>query len=328
MRRREIIALIGGAALAWPGIVFAEVSARQPLVAVLTQRSPDILRRYVNAFAQGMQEFGLIEGRDYDVAIRSTDGDVTRVPKLLAELIALKPAVILTTDTTLALAAKRATKEIPIVGVLVAAPVEFGLVKSIAHPGGNFTGLLSSVDKLVPKQLELLQEVVPMATRIGVLFNASNPANSGGIPLLESETASKPLLKLVPVGVRAPADIDTAFQTFAHDRVEAVLVFQDTLFSNNAKHIADLALAAKLPTIFGFREQVEAGGLMSYGLNISHQYRRTAAFVEQILKGASPADLPVEMQPRLELVINLKTAKALGVTIPADVLAFANDVIE
>jgi putative tryptophan/tyrosine transport system substrate-binding protein len=226
MRRREVIALIGGG-IAWPGIVFAEVSARRPLVAVLAQRSSNILRRYVNAFAQGMQEFGLIEGRDYDVAIRSTDGDVTRVPKLLAEMIALKPAVILTTDTALALAAKRATKEIPIVGVLVAAPVEFGLVKSIAHPGGNFTGLLSSVGKLVPKQLAT-------ATRIGVLFNASNPANSGGIPLLESDTASKPLLKLVPLGVRVPADIDTAFQTFAHDQVEAVLVFQDALFSSNA----------------------------------------------------------------------------------------------
>ena len=229
----------------------------------------------------------MIEGRDYDVAIRSTDGDVTRVPKLLAELIALKPAVILTTDTALALAAKRATKEIPIVGVLVAAPVEFGLVKSIAHPGGNFTGLLSSVGKLVPKQLELLQEVVPTATRIGVLFNASNPANSGGIPLLESDTASKPLLKLVPVGVRVPADIDTAFQAFAHDQVETVLVFQDALFSSNAKHIADLALTARLPTMFGFREQVEAGGLMSYGLNVIYQFRRTAAFVEKILKGTS-----------------------------------------
>ena len=201
-------------------------------------------------------------------------------------------------------------------------------MKNIAHPGGNFTGLLSSVGKLVPKQLELLQEVVPTATRIGVLFNASNPANSGGIPLLESDTASKPLLKLVPVGVRVPADIDTAFQAFAHDQVETVLVFQDALFSSNAKHIADLALTARLPTMFGFREQVEAGGLMSYGLNVIYQFRRTAAFVEKILKGTSPADLPVEMQPRLELVINLKTAKALGVTIPADVLAFTNDVIE
>ena len=328
MRRREFTALIGGAAaLAWPATGFAQIATPRPLVAILTQRPPQTMPCYVNAFAEGMQANGLVAQRDYEIVLRSTDGDASRAPQLLQELIRLGPQVILTADTTLALAAKRATKITPIVGVLISAPVAFGLVASLARPGGNVTGLLSSVDRLVPKQLELLLQILPGTKRIAVLFNASNPANAAGTRLLESDTAARSL-ELVPAGLRSPDEIAAAFQTFTRDHVEAVFVFQDALFAGNAERIAALALAARLPTVFGFRESVEAGGLMSYGLNVISQWRRAAAYAAKILRGAKPADLPVEMQPRLELVINLKTAKALGITVPASVLAFADDVIE
>ena len=328
MRRREVIALIGGAAVAWPGIgVFADVSARRPLVAMLMQRSPEAVRRYMNAFGQGMQKLGLIAGRDFDMVQRSANSDPKRVPGLLTELIGLKPDVMLTGDTALTLAAKRATETIPIVGVGIFDPVGFGLVASLARPGGNVTGLLSGIDKLPAKKLELLLQVVPGAIRVGILLNVSNPANVLGLHELETDTAALPL-KLVPAELRLSTEIEPAFQTFTREHVEAVVVSQDGLFFFNAERIASLALAARLPTVFGFREHVEAGGLMSYGLNRDDLWRHAASYVEKILKGAKPADLPVELHPKLELVINLKTAKALGVTVPPRVLAFADDVIE
>jgi putative tryptophan/tyrosine transport system substrate-binding protein len=187
--------------------------------------------------------------------------------------------------------------------------------------------LLSSIDKLPAKQLELLLQVVPGAIRVGILLNVSNPGNVYGLHALETDTAALPL-KLVPAELHLPTEIEPAFQTFTREHVEAVFVSQDGLFLFNAERIASLALAARLPTVFGFREHVEAGGLMSYGLNRDDLWRHAASYVEKILKGAKPADLPVELHPKLELVINLKTAKALGVTIPPHVLAFADEVIE
>jgi putative tryptophan/tyrosine transport system substrate-binding protein len=328
MRRREAVALIGGAVVAWPGIgVFADVSARRPLVAMLMQRPPEAVRRYMNAFAQGMQKLGLVEGRDFDIVQRSANSDPKRVPGLLTELIGLKPDVMLTGDTALTLAAKRATEAIPIVGVGIADPVGFGLVASLARPGGNVTGLLSGIDTLPAKQLELLLQVVPGVIRVGILLNVSNPGNVYGLHVLETDTAALPL-KLVPAELRLSTEIEPAFQTFTREHIEAVFVSQDGLFFFDAERIASLALAARLPTVFGFREHVEAGGLMSYGLNRDDLWRHAASYVEKILKGAKPADLPVELHPKLELVINLKTAKALGVTVPAHVLAFADEVIE
>ena len=328
MRRREVIALIGGAVVAWPGIgVFADVSARRPLVAMLMQRSPEAVQRYMNAFAQGMQKLGLVAGRDFDMVQRSAESDPKRVPGLLTELIGLKPDVMLTGDTALTLAAKRATEAVPIVGVGIFDPVGFGLVASLARPGGNVTGLLSGIDKLQAKKLELLLQVVPGAIRVGILLNVNNPANVQGLHELETDTAALPL-KFAPAELRLSTEIEPAFQTFTREHVEAVVVAQDGLFFFNAERIASLALAARLPTVFGFREHVEAGGLMSYGLNRDNLWRHAASYVGKILKGAKPADLPVELHPKLELVINLKTAKALGVTVPPRVLAFADEVIE
>jgi putative tryptophan/tyrosine transport system substrate-binding protein len=321
------MALIGVAALARPASGFAQATTERPVVAILTPRQPEAMGRYTDAFAQAMQSFGLVQGRDYEIVLRSTESDPTRIPKLLTELIALNPKMILTTDTPLTLAAKRATKEIPIVGVLIADPVGFGLVASVAHPGGNVTGLLSSIDRLVPKQLNLLLQVVPAATRVGVLFNANNPANVAGMSFLQTDSAARSLT-LVPAGLRQSSEIDGAIQGFQHQHLDALFVFQDGLFSRNAERIAALALAGQLPTVFGFREFVEVGGLMSYGLNLVSQWQRAASYAAKIMQGTNPGDLPVEMQPKLELVINLKTAKALGITIPASVLAFADSLIE
>jgi ABC-type uncharacterized transport system substrate-binding protein len=328
MIRREVITLIGGAVIAWPGIgVFADVSARRPLVAMLMQRSPEQVQRYMNAFAQAMQKLGLVAGRDFDTVQRSANSDPKRVPGLLTELIGLEPEVMLTGDTALTLAAKRATGAIPIVGVGIADPVGFGLVISLARPGGNVTGLLSTIDKLPAKQLELLLQVVPGAIRVGILLNAGNPGNVLALHGIETDTAAL-RLKLVPAELYLSTEIEPAFQTFTRQHVEAVFVFQDGLFLFNAQRISSLALAARLPTIFGFREHVEAGGLMSYGINRDDLWRHAASYVAKILKGAKPAELPVELHPKLELVINLKTAKALGVTVPPRVLAFADDMIE
>ena len=285
------------------------------------------MRRYLDAFTAALDQLALVKERDYTIELRSTGGDPARAAPLLAEVIALKPTVIMTTDTPLTLAAKHATADIPIVGVFIADPVGFGLVASLAHPGGNITGLLSAIDRLVPKQLELLRQTLPTATRVGVLFNSNNPANVGGACQLQKDPAARSLKFVLPP-LRRRGEIDAAFSGFAQERVEAVFVFQDALFSSNAARIEQLALAARLPTVFGFRLFVEAGGLMSYGVNPTVQWQRAAGYAAKILKGAKPADLPVEMQPKLELVINATTAKALGLTIPASVLAFANEVIE
>ena len=327
MRRRDLIGLIGAGWLIPPQIGVAQVTAHRPIVAVLAQRSPAAMQRYMDAFTAGMQEHALIAGRDFDIVLRSAESDPKRIPGLLMELIALNPAVIMTPDTTITVVAKRATETIPIIGVGIADPVGFGLVVSFAHPGGNVTGLLSSIDRLTVKQLEILLHVVPQASKIGILLNANNPANVLGMHLLQTDTTTMPI-KLIPAELHSSTDIETAFQSFVKEHVQAVFVFQDGLFLFNAARIAALANAERLPTVFGFREQVEAGGLISYGLNRSDLWRRAAAYTTKILKGTRPADLPVEMQPKLELVINLKTAKALGITIPPSVMAFANDVIE
>ena len=327
MRRRDLIGLIGAGWLIPPHIGVAQVTPHSPIVAVLAQRSPAAMQRYMDAFTAGMQEHALIAGRDFDIILRSAESDPKRIPGLLVELIALNPAVIMTPDTTITVAAKKATETVPIIGVGISDPVGFGLVASLAHPEGNVTGLLSAIDRLVPKQLELLLQVAPSATRVGVMFNANNLANVAGARLLQTDKPAR-AIKLFPIELRSSTDIETAFQVLAGERAEAVLVFQDGIFLFNAAQIAASALKARVPTVFGFREHVEAGGLISYGLNRDDLWRRAGAYAAKILKGAKPGDLPVEMRPKLELVINLRTAKALGITIPPSVMGFANDVIE
>ncbi len=315
MGRREILALIGLMQLILPALAAAAEQPHRPVVAVVTQRSIEATRGQMAAFLKGVREIGPIAGEDFDFVQRSTGLVAARAAPLLAELIALDPAVIVTQDTPLTLAGKRATRTIPIVGAFIADPVGFGLVKSVGRPEGNVTGLLSSIDKLVIKQVELLLQVIPEAKRIGVLLNANNPANVTGLHFIEREVPKHGVV-LIAAWLQQSSEIDPAFNDFERQRVDAVFLFQDSLLSANQAQIAALARANKLPTMFGFREFVEAGGLMSYGLNVLDQWRRAGTYAARILKGAKPRDVPVEMQPRLELVINLKTARVLGLTIP------------
>lgn len=327
MRRRDFITLLGGASVAWPRGGIAQVSTRRPLVAVLHGQSSAAASRTVTGFAQRMQELGYVAGRDVDIVYRYMDGDLARLPALVDELVRLKPDVMVTGNTQAAIAARHATAAIPIVAVNVTDPVAFGLAASHARPEGNVTGILATLDTLPEKQLALAAEVVRGAAKMGMLLNAGFQAHA--IMRKGTEHAAAALaIKLVPVEVRSHDDLDAAFQSLARERVDGVLVLQDPMFLNERRPIAMLAIAARLPTMFGFREHVEAGGLMSYGVDLRTNFRRAADYVDKILKGAKPGDLPVEFPTKFELVINLKTAKAIGLTITESFLVRADEVIE
>jgi putative tryptophan/tyrosine transport system substrate-binding protein len=329
VKRREFITLLSGAAavVSGPRRVLAQVSTRRPLVAVLTGASSATASRYVGGFAERMQELGYVSSRDIDIVYRYADGDLARLPALVNELVRLKPDVLIAVNTQAAIAMRQATAAIPIVAPAVTDPVAFGLVASHARPGGNVTGILATLDTLPEKQLALAAEVIRGAVKMGMLVNAGFQPHA--IMRQGTERAAAALaIKLVPVEVRLPDDLDAAFQSLARERVEAVLVLQDPTSLAERRRIAMLAIAARLPTMFGFREYVEAGGLMSYGLDLRANFRRGADYVDRILKGTNPADLPVELPTKFELVINLKTAKAIGLTIAESFLVRADEVIE
>jgi ABC-type uncharacterized transport system substrate-binding protein len=326
MRRRDFFTLLGGAAAAWPRGVLAQVLSRRPLIAVLSAQSSASASRLVSGFTQRLQELGYVAGRDVDIAYRYADGDLARLPALADELVRLTPDVLVAFSTPAAIAASQATAAIPIVAANVTDPVAFGLVASHARPGGNVTGTLATLDTLPEKQLAFAAEVVRGAVKVGMLltgFQAHAVQRKG------AEGAAAALaIKLMPVEVRLPDDLDAAFQSLARERVDGVLVLQDPMFLTERRRIAMLAIAARLPTIFGFREHVEAGGLMSYGIDLRANYRRAADYVDKILKGTKPGDLPVELPARFELVVNLKTAKALGIDVPLHLQQLADEVIE
>jgi putative ABC transport system substrate-binding protein len=327
VKRRDFITLLGGAAAAWPRAARAQVSTRRPLVAVLHGQSSAAASHYERALAQRMQELGYVAGRDVDIVWRYADGDLTRGPALADELVRLKPDVLVTSNTEFAIAMRQATTAIPIVALNVTDPVAFGLVASHARPGGNVTGILATLDTLPEKQLALAAEIIRGTAKMGMLVDAGFQAHA--IHRRGAETAAAKLaIQIMPVEVRLPDDLDTAFQSLARERVDSVLVLQDPMFLTERRRIAMLALSARLPTMFGFREHVEAGGLMSYGIELRANYRRAAEYVDKILKGTKPADLPVELPTKFELVINLKTAKALGLDVPPTLLARADEVIE
>jgi ABC-type uncharacterized transport system substrate-binding protein len=274
-----------------------------------------------------MQELGYVAGRDVDIVYRYAGGDVGRGPVLVNELVRLKPDVMVASNTQVAVAMRQATGTIPIVVATVTDPVAFGLVASHARPGGNVTGILSTLDTLPEKQLALGAEAVRGTVKMGMLVNPAFQAHA--IHRQGAEGAAAALaIKLIPVEVRLPDDLDAAFQLMGHERVGSVLVLQDPMFLNQRQRIATLAIAARLPTVFGFREHVEAGGLMSYGIDLGASFRRAADYVDKILKGTKPGDLPVELPTKFELVINLKTARVLGLEVPPTLLARADEAIE
>ena len=284
--------------------------------------------RLWGAFIQGLRELGYVEGRNITIQWRVSEGQYERLPALAAELVRLKVDVIVAPATQGPLAAKQATRTIPIVMTGGPDPVADGLVASLARPGGNVTGLTYSVGpEIVGKQLELLREIVPRVSRVAILWNPTNPGNA--LLLSAAEVAARSLgVHLQTLETRGPDDFETAFAAMAKEHAGALLVLPDAVFLLHGTQIVDRAAKSHLPTIYGYPNLVEAGGLMGYGVSFRENFRRAATYVDKILKGAKPADLPVEQPTKFELVINLKAAKALGLTIPPAVLARADEVIQ
>ena len=326
MRRREFIALIGGAPLTWPVVGYAQQRG-MPVVGVLYAGTAQALEPYLESFREGMRQLGYVDGNNVRFEFRFADGYLDRLPDLANELVRLNPRVIVSAPLPAHLAVRKVTSTIPIVMATGADPVGFGLVASLSHPGGNVTGLANFAEMLASKQIDFLREILPHLARFGLLVNVTNQLH---VPQLhETKKAAEAAgIVLVPVEVSSPDKLDLAFATLAAERVEALLVPPDTTFLSRRQQIADLAATARLPASYGFREHVQVGGLMSYGPDIVDQYRRAATYVDKILKGAQPAELPVEQPTKFELVINLKTATALGLTIPPTLLARADEVIQ
>jgi putative ABC transport system substrate-binding protein len=329
MQRREFITLlgIGGAAAmqeALPRLARAEISKNRPLLAVLGGVTR---KEFPASFTEGMRDLGYVEGGNIDVEYRFANGHLELLPSLAKELIHFAPKVIVAGLTPAAVAAKRLTQEIPIVCPILQNPIDLGLIAGMSRPGGNVTGLMSRIDDLVGKQIELATQLIPGLATVGLIANV---ATSDAVAnRQEVERAGKRLgVNFVSAEVREPHDLDAAFQRLSNGHVQAVVILSDAMLFQERKRVAELAAAARLPAVYGFRDHVDAGGLMSYGVNYPENFRRAATYVDKILKGAKPSDLPVEFPTKIELVINLKTAKALGLDIPSALLARADDVIE
>jgi putative ABC transport system substrate-binding protein len=324
MKRREFITLLGGAA-AWPLAARAQQAAKLPTIGILGSGTPATHGHWYAAFVQRLRELGWIDGRTVAIEYRWAEGRTDRAAEIAAEFVRRKVDVIVTSGTALVVAAMQATSVIPIVFV-AGDPVSTGLVASLARPGGNVTGLSNQQTDLASKRLELLREFVPGLRRLAMLVNAGYPASA--LERGEVQAAARTLgLEAVTLEIRHGEDIAPAFEALK-DRVEALYVVSDPLVNTNRVRIGTLALAAQVPTLHGNRELVEAGGLMSYGPNFPDLFRHAADFVDKILRGAKPADLPVEQPTKFDLVINLTTAKALGLEIPPKLLALADEVIE
>ena len=323
MKRREFITLLGGAAV-WPIAARAQ-QPTVPLLGLLTGSGQD--DRWLGALRQGLKELGYIEGRNVAIKHRSADGHFDRLPALAAELAADPAALIIAIAPSAALAAKAATASIPIVFMTGADPVELGLVSSLNRPNGNVTGINFLVKTLAAKRLELLRELVPGATLIGFFSNPTNPASEAEIR--DVQDASRALgLQLQIMHASSESDIETAFASFAQQRIAAVLVAGDSFFLSRRDQLIAAAARQAIPTSYQLREFVAAGGLISYGTDLIDAYRLTGIYAGRILKGAKPADLPVQQSVKFELAINSKTAKALGLTVPPSLLAIADEVIE
>jgi putative ABC transport system substrate-binding protein len=326
MRRREFFALLGGAAT-WPLVARAQPSA-MPVIGLLSGGTPEAEASNVSAFRQGLGETGYVEGRNVAFEFRWAEGHYDRLPALAAELVRSQVAVIVALGPTLAaLAAKAASPTIPIVFFMGADPVKVGLVASLNRPGGNVTGVSVLFNVMVAKQLELLHETVPRATSIGVLVN---PANSNATSDTgDAQAAARALgQNLMVVHASAESDLEIAFATMAEQRVGALLVAADVFFRNRVAKLAALATRHRLPMLCPWRECAAAGGLMSYGATQADGYRQEGVYTGRILKGEKPADLPVLQPTRFDFVLNLKTARAFGLTVPLTLQAAADEVME
>jgi putative ABC transport system substrate-binding protein len=325
--RRAFVAAVAGGLLAGPLPAGAQPGGKLHRIGFLGNSTEALEANLVGPFRAGFRELGYVEGRDLVIEYRWAGGQYERFPALIAELIALKVDVIVTAGTPAALAVRRATTAIPLVMIAVGDPVGSGLVKSLARPGGTLTGLVSIAPDLEGKRLELLTEVVPKLSYVAFLLN---PANAFHVTSeKQARAAAKALhLKLEFFPVREDAEFDRAFQAISSQRPGALVMLADRLFLHHRARIVDFSARNRLPAVYAYTELVEAGGLMSFGPSYPGMHRRAAYFVDRILKGARPADLPMEQPSKFELVINLKAARALGVVIPQHVLLRADDLIQ
>jgi len=326
MRRREFITLLGGAAATWPLAAGAQQAGKLPTMGFLVPGTPSSHGQWFAALAQRLRELGWIEGRTIAVEYRWAEGRSERFAEIAAEFVQLKVDVIVTASTVAVEAAKHATSVIPIVFAVAGDPVGAGLVASLARPGGNVTGLSLQQIETVGKRIELLREVVPGLGRLAILANVGNPTVV--LDMREVQATARTLgLDFITLEIRRGEDIVPGFEAL-NGRAQALYVVVDPLVGTHRIRINTLVLAARLPTIHTEREAVELGGLMSYGANFQDLYRRAAAYTDKILRGAKPGDIPVEQPTKFDLIINLTTAKVLGLEIPATLLARADKVIE
>jgi putative tryptophan/tyrosine transport system substrate-binding protein len=326
VKRREFFILLGGAAAAWPLAARAQQPGKVPTIGFLGANSAAGQREWMAAFVTRLGELGWVEGRTVAIEYRWAEGHFDRAPALVAELLRLKVDIIVTHGTPDVLAAKQATSDIPIVFAVAGDPVGNRLVESLARPGGNVTGLSIQSPELVGKRVELLREMVPELASLGLLMNAAN--TSTPLEQQELEASCRTLgLRLETMLVRQPEEIVAAIETL-RTRAQVLYVPLDPLFNSNSVRLNAAAITARMPTMYSTRDGVQAGGLIAYGPSITANFRRAAELTDKILRGAKPADIPVEQSAKFDLVVNLKTAKALRLDVPASLLARADEVIE
>jgi putative ABC transport system substrate-binding protein len=325
--RRKLLLALGAAALASPLTPHAQTKIRRIGFLVAGPRPPSIDAHFSGAFVRGMRELGYVEGKNLVIEWRYAEGNYLRLPDLAAEMLRMNVDVIVTGGGSANRALQQATSTIPIVNATMSDPVGNGFAKSLAQPGGNITGLSLTTTDMSPKHIELLKLMLPKLTRLAVLVNLGNPAHAAIVKSIGAN-AQKLGVKIQTLDARNPEGIARNFAIMKQERAEAVIVAVDAFFLGQRQQIAELALKNHLPSIFSAQEHVEAGGLMSYGQNLADMYRRAAGYVDKILKGAKPGDLPIEQPAVFSLAINRKTAKALGLTIPNELLVRADKVIE
>jgi putative ABC transport system substrate-binding protein len=328
MKRREFIRILGGAAASWP-LATRGQEKKVRRVGVLSGLAPpkSIEKSTFSAFIKGMRQLGYVEGRDFVVEWRFADGKYQRYSEFAVELVRHGVDVIVVTASAAIPVVQKTTTTIPIVMGYSIDPVGNGLIASLAHPGGNTTGLASAQEDIISKQLELLVRLKAGLSRVGILSNPNTPNHPGMLKNVET-TARKPGLTLFVAKARDPRELEDAFATMSDDAVEAALFLPDSFFNANRYRIAELAVQKRLPSVFAQRDYVEAGGLMCYGESFADFFERSAKFVDKIFKGAKPGDIPVEQPERFFLVVNLKTAKSLSLTVPSTLLETADEVIE